>query len=67
MRTRRWVACWGGPALVVAIILVGTLLATLALRELRPCGWLDVALRGDGCLCVEGVAADHLKVSEVIP
>ena len=41
MTARRWFECWGGPILVVTIILVGTLLATLVLRELRPCGWLS--------------------------
>jgi dolichol kinase len=47
MKMRRWTECWGGPILVLSIILISTLLATLVLRELRPCGWLDVAL-GDG-------------------
>ncbi|MBN1813625.1 MAG: hypothetical protein JXA14_17430 [Anaerolineae bacterium] len=68
MRTRRWFARWGGPALVLAIILVGTFLATLVLRELRPCGWLDVALRGDDCLCMEiDLAGSPLEASECIP
>lgn len=55
---QRWFECWGGPILVVTIILVGTFLATLTLRELRPCGWLDVALRGKSCLCSEDGLAD---------
>ena len=68
MKKRCWVACWGGPALVVAIILVSTLLATLALRELRPCGWLDLALRGDACLCeAVDVAASPLVTSGLVP
>jgi hypothetical protein len=53
MNVRRWIECWGGPTLVVVIILVSTLVATLVLRELRPCGWLDAALRGGGGLCAE--------------
>jgi hypothetical protein len=66
--TKRWFACWGGPVLVLAIILVGTFLATLVLRELRPCGWLDVALRGDDCLCTEIDLADSpLEAGELIP
>ena len=48
MGTKRWFAYWGGPVLVVAIILVGTFLAALVLRELRPGGLLDVILRGGG-------------------
>jgi hypothetical protein len=50
---KRWFARWGGPILVITMILIGTLVATLVLRELRPCGWLDIALRGDACLCEE--------------
>jgi hypothetical protein len=52
MSVRRWFECWGGPILVLTIILVGTLVATLVLRGLRPCGWLDVTLRGEGCMCI---------------
>jgi hypothetical protein len=44
MAVKRWFACWGGPVLVVTLILAGTFLATLVLRELRPGGWLDIAL-----------------------
>jgi hypothetical protein len=47
-RTRRWFACWGGPILVVTLILAGTFVAVLVLRELRPGGLLDVVLRGGG-------------------
>jgi hypothetical protein len=54
--------------LVVAIILVGTFLAALVLRELRPCGSLDVALRGDDCLCAEVDAVESsLEASVFIP
>jgi hypothetical protein len=45
-RTKRWFACWGGPILVVTLILIGTFTAALVLRELRPGGLLDVVLRG---------------------
>ncbi len=55
---KRWFARWGGPILVVTLILTGTLVATLVLRELRPCGWLDITLRGDACLCEEMHVAD---------
>jgi hypothetical protein len=67
-KLRRWVDCWGGPTLVLAIILIGMLLATLMLRELRPCGCLDAVLRdGDG-LCVEMISADSdVSASEVGP
>ena len=58
MKARRWIECWGGPTLVVAIILVSTLVATLVLRELRPCGWLDAVLRGNGGLCTEMVVSE---------
>jgi hypothetical protein len=58
MKARRWLECWGGPTLVVAIILVSTLVATLVLRELRPCGWLDAALRGGGGLCAGVVVSE---------
>lgn len=58
MKARRWIKCWGGPILVLTIILTGTLLATLVLRELRPCGLLDAALRGGGGLCTEVVVSD---------
>jgi hypothetical protein len=58
MSTRRWFECWGGPALVVAIILISTLVATLVLRELRPCGWLDAVLRENGGLCTEMVVSE---------
>jgi hypothetical protein len=65
---QRWFERWGGPVLVVTIILVGTFMAALVLRELRPCGWLDVALRGDGCLCSEvGLADLPLETGEFIP
>lgn len=68
MRVKHWFECWGGPILVVAIILVGTLVATLLLRELRPCGLLDVALRGDGCLCeTVNVVEPPLETSGFIP
>jgi hypothetical protein len=68
MKAKRWVDCWGGPVLVLAIILIGMLLATLALRGLRPCGWLDAALRGGDGLCVEMVAADsQVSMSEAAP
>ena len=68
MRAKHWFECWGGPILVVTIILVGTLLATLVLRELRLCGWLDVALRGDHCLCSEAGLADlSLETSQLMP
>lgn len=68
MRAKHWFERWGGPILVVAIILAGTFLATLVLRELRPCGWLDVALRGDDCLCREIDLADSpLEAGELIP
>ena len=58
MNVRSWIECWGGPTLVVVIILVSTLVATLVLRELRPCGWLDAALRGGGGLCTEVVVSE---------
>jgi hypothetical protein len=44
--TERWFACWGGPILVITLILIGTFVAALVLRELRPGGLLDVVLRG---------------------
>ena len=68
MRVKHWFECWGGPILVVMIILVGTLVAMLVLRELRPCGWLDVALRGDDCLCAEVDNAESpLEASGFVP
>jgi hypothetical protein len=68
MGIKRWFACWGGPILVLAIILVGTFLATLVLRELRPCGRLDVALRGGDCLCAEvGLAGSSLEAGRFMP
>jgi hypothetical protein len=45
-RTKHWFACWGGPILVVTLILAGTFIAALVLRELRPGGLLDIVLRG---------------------
>jgi hypothetical protein len=46
MRVKHWFECWGGPILVVAIILLGTFLAAFVLWELRPGGFLNVILSG---------------------
>jgi hypothetical protein len=68
MRAKHWFECWGGPILVVTIVLVGTLLATLVLRELLPCGWLDIALRGGDCPCSDaGFAGLSLEASQSVP
>lgn len=65
---KRWFACWGGPILILTIVLVGTFLATLVLRELRPCGFLDVALRGDARLCEEvNISDSPLEASGFVP
>ena len=45
-RAKRWFACWGGPIMVVTLILAGTFIAALVLRELRPGGLLDMIFRG---------------------
>jgi hypothetical protein len=45
MQVKRWFECWGGPVLVVTLILASTFIAMLVLRELRPGGLIDGLVR----------------------